>query len=298
MSGASGFDLSAYLARWAGEVDRVLDELLPPAEGLAAHVCEAMRYSVFAGGKRLRPILCIAGCVAAGGKPESAMRTGAALEMIHAYSLIHDDLPAMDNDDFRRGRPTCHKQFGEAMAILAGDGLLTEAFAVIAEDPGLAADTKTRLIAELAQAAGARGLVAGQVADMEKEGAAFTESDLVFIHDHKTAALIAASVVMGGIIAHGSAEQIRALHEYGRLLGRAFQISDDVLNVTGGKELGKAAGTDSARGKATYPARFGIEGSQKLVKELCGQAGSALAAFDDRAAPLRALAEWLVVRKK
>jgi len=289
------FNLSSWLETWSARVDAELDRLLPPAAKRPASLHQAMRYSVFAGGKRFRPALCVAGCAAVGGAPETALTMAAAIEMVHTYSLIHDDLPAMDNDDLRRGQPTCHKKFGEAVAILAGDGLLTQAFAAIVRSPGLAPWLKNVLVAELAAAAGAGGMVAGQVVDMEMEGAKFTEDDLDFIHENKTAKMIAMSVAAGGIIGNGSDDEIEALRNYGRHLGLAFQITDDVLNETGGKGLGKGVGTDRARGKATYPALLGLEESREQAKEMSRRAVEALAGF--RAVePLIALAEFVVRR--
>ena len=297
--GAS-FDLDRYVKAWKGRVDERLSRLLPlPSPPLPSSILhEAMRYSLFAGGKRLRPLLCIAGCEAVGGSGETALATAAGLELIHTYSLIHDDLPALDNDDFRRGAPTCHKKFGEDIALLAGDGLLTTAFAVIAEDDELAAEVRLALIRRIAAAAGIHGMVAGQVADMVMERAEkFDESDVNFIHERKTADLIAAAVTAGALIGHGSERELRALEEYGRDLGRAFQIRDDVLNVTGGKDLGKGVGTDAARGKATWPAIHGLAKSQARVKELSGRAVQALAGLGGFLEPLRAMAEWVATRE-
>lgn len=292
------FDLSSYLNKWTPMVEERLFQLWGgEVQGPAAGLYAAMRYSLFAGGKRLRPVLCLAGCEAVEGKPGQAVNMACALEMIHTYSLIHDDLPALDDDDFRRGQPTCHKKFGEAIAILAGDALLTEAFAVIAQDSALPPELRLRLIADLAQAAGINGMVAGQAADMEKEGSAFTEPDVIFIHGHKTAALITVSVTSGGRIGGGAPAQVDALRNFGQALGLAFQISDDVLNVTGGKELGKGVGTDAERGKATYPALFGVEASRRRVHDLCDQAVSALSGFGQNAGALRAIAGWLKERK-
>jgi len=291
------FDLNTWLRQWSGKVDAALDDLLPAADERPTSLHQAMRYSVFAGGKRFRPALCVAGCAAVGGTPEVALTMAAAIEMVHTYSLIHDDLPAMDNDDLRRGLPTCHKKFGEAVAILAGDALLTEAFAAIVRDPGLDKWLKNVLVAELASAAGAGGMVGGQVVDMEKEGATFTADDLDYIHEHKTAKMIALSAAAGGIIGNGSDEEVAALRAYGRCLGLAFQITDDVLNETGGKDLGKGVGTDRARGKATYPALLGLEESRARARKLSRQALDSLAGFRG-VDPLRALAEFVVEREK
>ena len=291
------FDLAAWLGEWSARVDQTLDRLLPPATTRPESLHQAMRYSVFAGGKRFRPALCIAGCAAVGGAPESTLTMAAAIEMVHTYSLIHDDLPAIDNDDLRRGLPTCHKKFGEAVAIHAGDALLTEAFTAIVHDPGLDKWLKNVLVAELAAAAGAGGMVGGQVVDIETEGKRFSEADLEFIHENKTAKMIALSATAGGIIGNGSDEEVAALREYGRLLGLAFQITDDVLNETGGKDLGKGVGTDRARGKATYPALLGLEESRERALTLSRRAISALSGFHG-VEPLRALAEFVVKREK
>jgi geranylgeranyl diphosphate synthase type II len=294
----SDFDLKAYLLKWRDVIDGVLDGVLPRVDEYPASVHEAMRYSVFAGGKRLRPILCMAGCEAVGGSADLALNTAAAIEMVHTYSLIHDDLPAMDDDDLRRGKLTCHKEFGEPVAILAGDGLLTEAFGVIVSSPGLDAWVRNVAVAELVMAAGVRGMVSGQVVDMEKEGRNFNKKDVEFIHLHKTAAMISMSTAVGGIIGLGSEEEVDALREYGWALGLAFQIKDDVLNVTGGKELGKGVGTDADRGKATYPALVGVEKSTQRARELCGKAKEALSGLDHRARPLRAIADHVVERDR
>ncbi len=293
---SSNFDLASYLARWSKEVEAVLDEVLPRPGKYAANLCEAMRYSVFAGGKRFRPALCVAGCEAVGGDPLCVLHTGAAIEMIHTYSLIHDDLPSFDNDDLRRGQPTCHRKFGEATAILAGDGLLTEAFGVLARQPGVSAEVKSELISEVCAAAGARGMVAGQEEDMEKEGSSFELADVEFIHEHKTAKIISMSVVTGGIVGGGSATELEALRSYGRALGVCFQITDDILNVVGGKELGKGRGTDEARGKASYPAVAGVDDARRKAEELGNASLSCLEGMGEQAEPLRALAAFVLER--
>jgi geranylgeranyl diphosphate synthase type II len=286
------------MSRWGKKVDEALDRELPAADAYPVSIHEAMRYSVFSGGKRIRPVLCVAGCEAVAGDPARVIATAAAIEMIHTYSLIHDDLPGMDDDELRRGRPTCHKKFGEAVAILAGDALLTEAFAVIARDPGLDPWLKNVAAAELARAAGSRGMVGGQVVDMEKEGHEFSAADVEYIHEHKTAAMIAASVAVGAIIGNGSEEQIESLREYGRAVGLAFQAADDLLNVSGGVETGKGVGTDATRGKATCPALLGIEGSRQRARQLCESAINAVSDLGPRAEPLRAMARFVVDRKK
>jgi geranylgeranyl diphosphate synthase type II len=259
-----------------------------------------MRYSVFAGGKRLRPVLVIAGAEAVGGRMDDVMPTACALEMIHTYSLIHDDLPAMDNDDFRRGRPTSHKVFGEAMAILAGDGLLTLAFRLIAENwrPAMDARVLRDVLVDVSDAAGTDGMVGGQVADLEAEGRRVSPDMLEYIHLHKTAALIRTSIRVGARLSGARDEQLRALTVAGGDLGLAFQIVDDILDVTGTTEqLGKTAGKDQAQQKATYPAIHGIEASQAQAGRLVGEALHALAPLGPPAEPLRALARFILERK-
>ena len=290
----------SYLKERAQVVDQALDRLLPPESRAPETIHKAMRYSVFAGGKRLRPVLVIAGAEAVGGRMDDVMPTACALELIHTYSLIHDDLPAMDNDDFRRGRPTSHKVFGEAMAILAGDGLLTLAFRLIADnwrggmDPAVLRD----VLVDVADAAGTDGMVGGQVADLEAEGRRIGADMLDYIHLHKTAALIRTSIRVGARLAGASSTQLQALSAAGADLGLAFQIVDDILDVTGTTEqLGKTAGKDQAQQKATYPAIHGLEASQAQAGRLVGDALNALSPFGPPAEPLRALARFIVERK-
>ena len=280
--------------------DDALERLLPPATEYPASIHQAMRHSVFAGGKRLRPILCmeaaqmVHGCV-----PPGVEELGAALEMLHTYSLIHDDLPALDNDDLRRGRPTCHKVFGEATAILAGDALQTLAYEVLAR-LRCAAEARVAIIAEIAHATGTiGGMIGGQVMDLEAEHVHPDARTLEYIHRSKTGALLTASVVSGGLYAGASEAQISGLRNFGQNIGLAFQIVDDVLDVTQTSEqLGKTAGKDTAHDKATYPALFGVEPSLKKADELVAQADAALEQFGERAASLRELAKFLVERKK
>ncbi len=280
--------------------DQALERLLPAGDQYPSSIHQAMRHSVFAGGKRLRPILCmeaaqsICGCV-----PLGAEELGAALEMLHTYSLIHDDLPALDNDDLRRGRPTCHKVFGEATAILAGDGLQTLAYEVLAKLQ-CAAEARVAIIAEIAHATGTiGGMIGGQVMDLEAEHTRPDAKTLEYIHRSKTGALLTASVVTGGIHAGGSEAQVQSLREFGQNIGLAFQIVDDVLDVTQTSEqLGKTAGKDKAEEKATYPALFGVEASLKKADELVAKADAALNGFGERAKTLRELAKFLVERKK
>ncbi len=280
--------------------DSALERLLPAADQYPASIHQAMRHSVFAGGKRIRPILCmeaaqmVQGCV-----PTGVEDLGAALEMLHTYSLIHDDLPALDNDDLRRGRPTCHKVFGEATAILAGDALQTLAYEVLAKLQ-CPPEARVNIIAETAHATGTiEGMIGGQVMDLEAEHTRPDAATLEYIHRSKTGALLTASVVTGGIYAAGDASQISSLRDFGRNIGLAFQIVDDVLDVTQTSEqLGKTAGKDTAEEKATYPALFGIEASLKQADELVAKASAAIDSFGERAATLRELAQFLVQRKK
>lgn len=291
--------------------DAALEQLLPPATQHPASIHQAMRHSVFAGGKRLRPILCMeagrmTGCSRtpgapslAGALPAGIENLGAALEMLHTYSLIHDDLPALDNDDLRRGRPTCHKAFGEATAILAGDALQTQAYEVLAQI-NCPAEARVAIIREIARATGTiDGMIGGQVVDLEAEHKRPDLATLEYIHRSKTAALITASVVSGGMYAGASAAEIDRLRIYGQSIGLAFQIVDDVLDVTQTSEqLGKTAGKDTAAEKATYPALFGIEESTRKADALVEQACAQLDEYGEAASTLKALAHYLVERKK
>jgi geranylgeranyl diphosphate synthase type II len=297
----SGFDFTAYLAERRQRVDEALAAVLPPDETPPTSVHRAMRYSVMAGGKRLRPILVIAGAEAVGGKAETVMPAACALELIHTYSLIHDDLPAMDDDDYRRGLLTNHKVFGEAIAILAGDALLTYAFRLIAENAARVATDAAGVrdvIIEVADAAGTRGMVGGQVVDIESEGKAVAAETLEYIHLHKTAALIRASLRVGALLAGGRADDLATLGEAGQSLGLAFQIVDDILDVEGTlAELGKSAGSDERKGKATYPALHGIEASRAQARLLIERAKQELAGLGPGAAPLCALADYIFERR-
>ncbi|HLK34698.1 MAG TPA: farnesyl diphosphate synthase [Terriglobales bacterium] len=280
--------------------DAALEKLLPPGTQYPSSIHQAMRHSVFAGGKRLRPILCLeAARLIAASLPEGAEELGAALEMLHTYSLIHDDLPALDNDDLRRGRPTCHKAFGEATAILAGDGLQTYAYEVLAR-LRCPAERRVRIIAEIAHATGTvDGMIGGQVMDLEAEHKRADAATLEYIHRSKTAALITACLVTGGIYAGGDEQQIGKLRGFGQAIGLAFQIVDDVLDVTQSSEqLGKTAGKDTATEKATYPALFGVAESVKKADALVDEASRNLESFGERAATLKELAQFLVERKK
>lgn len=293
-------DLKEYLKLRCQLVDQALERFLPEGTELPAPLHGSMRYSVFAGGKRVRPVLLLAACEAVGGAVKSALPAACAMEMIHTYSLIHDDLPAMDNDDFRRGNPTNHKVYGEATAILAGDALLTEAFILLSGNgAGVDPAARLRVINEIAQASGSRGMVGGQMLDMESEGKHEIDlATLSYIHTHKTGALIRASVRAGAIIGGAGEAGFDALTRYADAVGLAFQIADDILDVEGTtEELGKDAGSDQARGKATYPALMGLEASKARANELVEMALGALSSFDERAEPLRAIASYIVKRK-
>jgi len=294
------FDLAAYMAERARAVDQALARFLPSESAPPESLHKAMRYSVFAGGKRLRPVLVAAGAEAVGGSLDAVMPAACAVEMIHTYSLIHDDLPAMDNDDFRRGVPTNHKVFGEAIAILAGDALLTLAFRLLGTSGAAGADAQRlrEVFIEVADAAGSAGMVGGQVADIECEGRAADAAMVDYIHTHKTAALIRASIRSGAILAGATPKQLKALGVAGDGLGLAFQIMDDILDITAtSEELGKTAGKDQAQQKATYPAVHGIETSRRRAQALIADAHTALEPFGERALPLRALGTFIIERK-
>jgi geranylgeranyl diphosphate synthase, type II len=292
------FDRSAYIERNNERIDQTLDVLLDRSQQ-GGRLVEAMRYSLMAGGKRLRPNLCIAAAEAVGGNPQDALAAACALEMIHTYSLIHDDLPAMDDDELRRGKPTCHIAFDEATAILAGDALLTMAFEVFASLPGCRPECSLKVTRMVAVAAGSRGMVQGQMLDMLSQGAQLTAEELEQLHSLKTGALIEASLAVGALVGDGSPEQIEALRTYGRRVGLAFQVVDDILNVEGDPAvMGKAAGTDQLRLKNSYPALLGLEKSRKFAQDLVQQAIAAISGFDAKAVPLRAIAGFVVERKK
>jgi geranylgeranyl diphosphate synthase, type II len=291
-------DLSRYLATRQKEIDRALDSFLPKASAKPATIHKAMRYSLFAGGKRLRPILCLAAAEACGGLTKSALPLACALECIHTYSLIHDDLPSMDNDDFRRGRPTCHKVFGDGIAVLAGDALLTIAFEIAAQAEGWQRYDLRAVRREIAVAAGSRKLIAGQVADLEAEGKAINRSQLRYIHENKTAALLTTSVRLGAMSANATPAHLAAMSKFGRALGLAFQVIDDILDVTQTSEkLGKSAGKDAAAHKATYPSVLGLVRSRAEAAWLTRQAHAALRPLGQRAETLRALANYLLERE-
>ena len=290
-------DLKKYLTARAKLIDSALNRFLPKPAVKPVTIHKAMRYSIFVGGKRLRPVLCLAAAEACGGAVSSAMPAACAVECIHTYSLIHDDLPCMDNDDFRRGKPTNHKVFGEGVAVLAGDALLTIAFEILAHAEPTARYKSQSLIRELADASGSKWLIGGQVADLEGEGKQINGAQLKFIHQSKTAALLTAAIRLGAMSANASAQKLAALTVFGQSLGLAFQVIDDILDVTQTSEkLGKSAGKDIAAQKATYPAIFGLEKSRREAHRLTAQAHKVLEPFGEKAATLKALADYLLER--
>ncbi|MFO0752350.1 MAG: farnesyl diphosphate synthase [Thermodesulfovibrionales bacterium] len=294
-------DITAYLKEKKGLVDAFLHSYFS-SPVTQKSLQDSMVYSLSAGGKRIRPVLCLAACEACGGEADTVLPWAAALEFIHTYSLIHDDLPAMDNDDLRRGKPTNHKIFGEGMAVLAGDGLLTEAFALLSGSHGRSLRVPERavlrVIHEIAQAAGLQGMVGGQAQDLLSEDAEPDCETLSYIHTHKTAALIAASVRVGGILASCSEEHLFGLTGYGAHVGLAFQVVDDILDVEGETEvIGKPRGSDEKKKKMTYPKLYGLERSKEKARELVDAALCSLEVFDGKAEPLRAIARYLLERK-
>ena len=292
-------NLKAYLRSRRKEIDQALDHYLPKTNVKPATLHKAMRYSLSAGGKRLRPILCLAAAEACRGKVSNALPLACALECIHTYSLVHDDLPSMDNDDYRRGRPTCHKVFGEGIAVLAGDALLTIAFEIVSMSKPAPRYDMSILLREIAVAAGSQKLIAGQVADLEAEGRKVKRDQLRFIHENKTAAILKSSIRLGAMSANADAKKLRAVTQFGHGLGLAFQVIDDILDVTQSSEiLGKSAGKDIAAKKATYPAVIGLEKSRAEARRLTRQAHDALSVFrDGKAEPLHCLANYLLERE-
>ncbi len=293
-------DIKAYLQKKKVVVDRSLEKLVPPAKTFPPIVHEAMRYSLFAGGKRVRPILAIASAEALGAPIVGLLPLAGSLELIHTYSLIHDDLPAMDDDELRRGRPTCHKVYGEAIAILAGDGLLNMAFEVLSDPRRLKAASAGRVLAiirELSTASGVFGMVGGQVVDIQSEGKEVDFPTLEYIHTHKTGALIRSSVRIGALYARAGKRQFTALSRYGELVGLAFQIADDILDLTGTREeLGKDVGSDLKKDKKTFPGFYGLEESRRRAVEVADKAVASLQGFGRAADPLRELAKYIVNR--
>ena len=291
-------DLKTYLATRAAEVDDALDQFLPKAKVRPATIHAAMRYSVFAGGKRLRPVLCLAAAEACGGEVSNALAPACALELMHTYSLVHDDLPAMDDDDLRRGRPTCHKVYGEGMAVLCGDALLTESFIVLAQTAATKRYDTRDYVTELAVTGGSLKLIGGQVMDLEGEGKKLTKRDLVRIHEAKTAALLTSALRLGAMTANATPAKLEALTNFGYALGLAFQVIDDILDVTQSTEvLGKTAGKDEAVEKSTYPAILGLEASRKEAARLTKAAMGALKPFGKKAARLQEIATHLLKRE-
>lgn len=290
--------LREYLADRAALVDAAMDAYLPAAKERPSTIHEAMRYAVFAGGKRLRPVLCLAAAEACGGETADALAPACALELMHTYSLVHDDLPAMDDDDLRRGRPTCHKVYGEGMAVLCGDALLTEAFLVLSQAPVTKRYGTRDYIAELAETGGSRKLIGGQVMDLQGEGKPLTKKELIRIHEAKTAALLTASLRLGAMTANATPAKLAALTEFGHHLGLAFQVIDDILDVTQSTEvLGKTAGKDEAVAKATYPSIIGLDASRKEAAKLTKAAMDALAPFGKKGRRLEEIAGHLLRRE-
>jgi geranylgeranyl diphosphate synthase type II len=290
MSQPGHFNLDHYLDRVGARINTALDRLVPPATTAPATIHKAMRYSLFAGGKRIRPVLTLAACEAVGGEPAAAMPLACAVECIHTYSLIHDDLPCMDDDDLRRGKPTNHKVFGEGIAVLAGDALLTHAFQLAGID--------ARYVKELAVAAGSLGLIAGQVQDLENENRRASLNQIITTHRNKTGALINASIRLGAMAGGASAGELRRLTKYGQDLGLAFQIIDDVLDVTSTKEaMGKSVGADAKNQKSTFPSLLGVEKSRQMAADLIADAHRQLKPFGRHAAPLAAIADFFLTRQ-
>jgi geranylgeranyl diphosphate synthase type II len=292
--------LEAYLQDRRKIVEEALHWYLPTENNTPTEIYKAIHYSVFAGGKRIRPILCLAAAETSGGDMAQVMPVACALELIHTYSLIHDDLPSMDNDDFRRGKPTCHKVFGENIAILAGDALLTEAFVLLsrAEKIRFSAERRLAVIQEIAQAAGISGMVGGQALDILSEKSRPDQEILYEIHRRKTGALIKAAVRSGAIMSNARENKIKALADYGMNIGMAFQIADDILNIEGDRELmGKETGSDTALGKVTYPSLMGMDYAKEELQKHINAAITSLLIFDKRALPLRLIARYIMERK-
>ncbi len=298
------FNLKKYLSQKQAIIDKMLDEIINHNPScLSSRIVSAMNHSIMAGGKRLRPILCISACEVVGGSEEKCLTTACAIEMIHTYSLIHDDLPAMDNDDLRRGKPTCHIAFDEATAILSGDALLTLGFQVLSQKsndlPEEDGFKRLDIIHQIAVAAGYKGMIAGQMLDILSEGKKLDLEELKQLHLAKTGALIEASIYSGAVLGGGTESQIEKLLEYGNNIGLAFQVTDDILNIEGDSDvMGKSVGTDHNRDKSTYPALIGLSASKQFATTLIDSAVRALEVFDMEAEPLRAIARYVIERKK
>jgi geranylgeranyl diphosphate synthase, type II len=298
-SPGQSFDLQNFLTSRTEAVNAALDRFLPSEKTRPATIHQAMRYSLFAGGKRMRPALCLAAAAACGGSEAGAMPLACAVECIHTYSLVHDDLPAMDNDDYRRGKLTNHKVFGEGIAVLAGDALLTQAFEIAAKCKSWPRYSHQQIILELAHASGSLQLIAGQVADLEGEGKKISVEQLRYIHERKTSALLGCSARLGGMSANCTPAQLAALTDFGYHVGLAFQVIDDILDVTQTSEqLGKTAGKDTKAQKATYPSIVGLEKSRKIAAQLTDKAFASLKIFKGKAVALEALAEFLLKRDR
>lgn len=296
-SRTQSFSLKRYINLRSKKINAALNRYLPKATAKPKTLHESMRYSVFAGGKRLRPILCMAAAEACGGKAENSLLFGSAVECIHTYSLIHDDLPALDNDDYRRGNKTNHIVFGEGIAVLAGDALLTLAFELANQAPVTSRYKSNHFISEIAKTAGHSKLIAGQVADLEGEGKSVSKAQLRYIHERKTSALLTCSIKLGGMSANCTPSQLRALTDFGHNVGLAFQVIDDILDVTQtSKQLGKTAGKDEAVQKATYPSVVGLDEARKIAKKLTNNAYAALKPFKGKAVALEALGDYLLKR--
>jgi len=294
----AAFDLNQYLDQTCARVDAALDELLLPESAPPPTIHKAMRYSIFAGGKRIRPVLCLAACEAVGGKPAAAMPLACAVECIHTYSLIHDDLPSMDDDDLRRGKPTNHKVFGEGIAVLAGDALLTEAFALVARSKPPKRYPVQILVSDLALAAGSLRLIAGQVQDLENEERRASLEEVKTTHLNKTAALITTSIRLGAMAGNARPSDLKRLTRYGQDLGLAFQVIDDILDATSTKEvMGKSVRADAKNNKSTFPTVLGLDKSRQYAADLIADAHKQLKPFGSRATPLAAIADFFLTRK-
>jgi len=297
------FDLKKYLIEKQNTVNRALENIIRQESPSEQRIISAMRHSLMAGGKRLRPVLCLSVAEIVGGNDDQVLDAACSLEMIHTYSLIHDDLPAMDDDDMRRGKQTCHIAFDEATAILAGDALLTMAFELLSKTNNLIspdyAFKKLDVIRKIASAAGYTGMIAGQMTDILSEGRNLDMEELKILHIAKTGVLIEASVYAGAVLGDGTPDEIKMLTEYGRYIGLAFQVADDILNVEGDPEImGKAVGTDRTRNKSTYPSLMGVQKSKQFAEKLVADSLNALEMFDKKAEPLRAIARYIIERKK